>query len=454
MANTKGRNNQPAPYKTSRILSVFANRKRLAILVIVIAILGYFGYQRYRASSKKPTYQTAQAQRGSLVSSVSASGQVLSTNNVNVTTSASGVVSQVYVKDGDQVSAGSKIAQVTLDLAGSQQYNQATAAYLAAKTSLDSANVAMFTLQSDLLSKWKAFTDLATSSQYQNADGSPRVDQRTLPQFMTVQDNWLAAEQKYKDQQTVIAQAKSDLASRSIALAEASPTITAPIAGTVSNLGIVPNMTLGSQGSSVSVGTGGSVSSNTNTQEVAVIQNESTPIATFNASETDIGSIKLGDSATVTLSATGDKTFTGKVVAVDKIGTVSSGVTNYKVLISFDTESGGVLPNMAASAKIITNVKDNVILVPSTAIQTGGGQSTVRVMRNGNPISVPVEVGDSNDTQTEIISGISEGDTIVTSMINPTGSSPTTGATSPFGIGGGGRGGAVFRGGGGGGDGH
>jgi multidrug efflux pump subunit AcrA (membrane-fusion protein) len=441
MVANNGKKNKPAPKILSRIKAFFASRKRAAAVAVLVIVIGYFGYQRYTASTKKLTYQTAQAQKSSLVISVSASGQILSTNIINISTSASGVVQDVYVKNGDKVNSGDKIAQITLDAAGQQQFTQASAAYLSAKHNLDAANATLFSLQSTLFSKWKIYTDLATNSTYQDSDGSPNTSNRTLPAFTTVQDDWFSAEANYKNQQGAIAAAQADLSSKWVSYQQASPTITAPISGTVSNLGIVPNMALGSQGSSVSVGTGGSVSSNSNTQTVAVVQNESMPIATFNISETDISSLKIGEETTVTLDATGNKTFTGKVVTVDNIGAVTSGVTNYKVLIAFDTKAPGVLPNMAASAKIITKVKNDVILVPSAAVQTSGGQSTVRIMKNGNSISVPVELGDSNDTQTEIISGVNEGDTVVTSVNSQT-TTGSTGATSPFG--GGGAGGA-FR---------
>lgn len=438
MAGKNGKNNKPAPNILSRIRALFANRKRAAIVAVIVILIGYFGYTRYVAGTKKPTYQTAQAQKGTLVTTVSASGQILSTNIINISTSASGVVSDVYVKNGDKVNAGDRIAQITLDLQGQQQFTQASAAYLASKHNLDAANATLFSLQSTLFSKWKAYTDLATNSTYQNADGSPNTSNRTLPAFTTVQDDWFAAEANYKNQQGAIAAAQADLSNKAVSYQQSSPVITAPISGTVSNLGIVTNMTLGSQGSSVSVGTGGSVSSNSNTQTVAVIQNESMPIATFNVSETDISSLKIGEEATVTLDATGNKTFAGKVATVDNIGAVTSGVTNYKVLITFDSEAPGVLPNMAASAKIITNVKNDVVLVPSAAVQTTGGQPTVRIMRNGNPVSVPVEVGDSNDTQTEIVSGVNDGDTVVTGVTNARTTTGTSGAVSPFGGGGGG----------------
>jgi len=106
---------------------------------------------------------------------------------------------------------------------------------------------------------------------------------------------------------------------------------------------------------------------------------------------------------------------------------------------------------MAIDAKIITNVKDNVLLVPSAAVVTTNGETTVRVLKNGVMSSVPVTVGDSNDTQTEITSGLNEGDTVVTAVIGGATTTATTG-TSPFsalggnrGFGGGGGGGAAVR---------
>jgi multidrug efflux pump subunit AcrA (membrane-fusion protein) len=103
---------------------------------------------------------------------------------------------------------------------------------------------------------------------------------------------------------------------------------------------------------------------------------------------------------------------------------------------------------MAVNAKIITNVKDNVLLVPSTAVQTTNGQSTVRILKNGQLQTVAVTTGDSNDTDTEIMSGLSEGDTVVTSIVTQSTGSRAT--SSPFsgGFGGGNR--VFFNGGGGG----
>jgi len=92
------------------------------------------------------------------------------------------------------------------------------------------------------------------------------------------------------------------------------------------------------------------------------------------------------------------------------------------------------------NAKIITNIIDNVILVPNAAVQTVNGQSTVKIMKNGKVSEVSVEVAGSNDTQTAITVGLNEGDVVITGTVSPTVTSRTQ-QTSPFG----GFGGGGFR---------
>jgi hypothetical protein len=98
---------------------------------------------------------------------------------------------------------------------------------------------------------------------------------------------------------------------------------------------------------------------------------------------------------------------------------------------------------MAVSANIITKTKDSVLIVPPAAVKTVGGQSFVRVIKDGKQVETPVEIGLSSDTTIEITSGIAEGDTIVTSVVAQSTSvqRASTGA-SPFGA----VGGGLFRG--------
>lgn len=421
-----------------RIKQLVLPHKRLVIGLLIIAVTGFFFWQKSAGNSKKPALQTTKAEKGTIVSSLTASGQIASAGNMPVTTQTSGVVKNVFVKNGDIVAAGQNLFEITPDQQSLQKQSAAWANYLSAKNSLDSANQAIFSLQSDMFTKWKTYMDLAQSSSYQNSDNSPKNDARALPQFYSPYDDWLSTEAKYKNQQGVIAQAQAALTSSWNSYQAVSPVVTASIAGRVDDitlvLGMVISPQLNSQGS-------------TNAQRLATVKTDTTPIASFNLPEVDVTKVKSGQKVTITLDALPGKTFTGKVIGVDRTGVVSSGVTNYPTTVQLDTQAPDVLSNMSATANIILDNKSDVILVPSSAIVNIGGQSIVRLMKKGIIIQQPVEIGLSSDSQTEIINGVKEGDEIITSSIAAAGGPNSSSPFSAFGS----RGFGGFGGGGGGG---
>jgi len=391
---------------------ILANRKGTAILAVALIILIFAGV-KVLANKKAatPQYQTATVEKGNLISAVSASGQIIQANIINIATQATGVVNEVLVKDGDKVYVGQTIAKLELDPAGSQASTQAYSAYLSAKNSLVSAQTNLYTLQNTLFVANQKFIN----------DAAARNLATTDPTYIEEWATWLAAEATYKNQENVIAQAKVNLNNARLTYQQTSATISAPLAGTVDNITLTP----------------GQVTSAAD--RVAVIKIQGNPIGTFNVLEIDIIKVKPGQKVTVTLDSIADKTFTGVVASVDKIGTVSSGVANYPVTISFDTENEQILPNMSASANIIITSKNNVFLVPSSALQTQNNQTVVRILNKNNQIQyVNVEAGISSDTQTEIISGLDEGETVITGTVSATTSSQSSSVFSSFGRGAGG----------------
>jgi HlyD family secretion protein len=249
---------------------------------------------------------------------------------------------------------------------------------------------------------------------------------------MSSNDNWLAAEAKFKNQQNVIDQAQISVNSAYLSYQETSPIIYAPISGTVTGFSYQVGSVITAQ--SNSSGTSAS-------QKIASIKTKASPTMTVNMTQIDVPKIKIGNKVTVTLDAFSGKTFTGKVISIDSVGAVSSGVTTYPTVILLDTDSADILTNMTGQANIITDVKDEALLVPVSAIKTQtDGTSSVQIMKNGVPTTVTVEAGVSSDTQTEILSGVSEGDTIVTSTVS-TGAKTTSSTSSPFSLFGNNRGG-------------
>ncbi len=195
-------------------------------------------------------------------------------------------------------------------------------------------------------------------------------------------------------------------------------------------------------------------------------------IATITLNEIDATKVRVGQKATLTFDAVDGLSIAGAVEEVGALGTVTQGVVNYDVKIGFDTQDERIKPGMSVSAAIITETKPDVVLVPNAAVKASGTthyvqlldatSSTTQASSNngavtGTPRQQIVEVGESNDTVTEITSGLTGNESIVVQTIAPT-TPPLAkgGATSSAipGLGGGGAfrgagGGGNFRGGGG-----
>lgn len=164
--------------------------------------------------------------------------------------------------------------------------------------------------------------------------------------------------------------------------------------------------------------------------------------------EVDIAKIKLDQKSTLTFDAIDDLTITGSVIGIDSVGTVSSGVVTYNVSVGLDVEDARVKPGMSVSATIIIDTAQDVITIPSSAIKTSNDGSYVEVFGSALatpasgvqgstsetlPKQVMVNLGLSDDSNTEIISGLKEGDIIVTKTVTSTVSKTTASAPSILG---------------------
>lgn len=176
-------------------------------------------------------------------------------------------------------------------------------------------------------------------------------------------------------------------------------------------------------------------------------------IAEISLNEVDVAQVIIGKKALLVLDAIEGLTIPGEVVEIDALGTENQGVVTYKAKISFDSPDERVKPGMSVSAEIITDTKVGVLFVPNAAIKSQNG-NFVEVVRNipsglsmtasVNATSLPslpqkqqIEVGVSNDDVTEIVSGLSEGDIVVTRTIQGSTNTPpqSTQRTGLFGRG-------------------
>jgi multidrug efflux pump subunit AcrA (membrane-fusion protein) len=154
---------------------------------------------------------------------------------------------------------------------------------------------------------------------------------------------------------------------------------------------------------------------------------------TATIAEADIGALKVGQDAEVTLSAS-DETMTGTVSAVSPEGTTTSNVVQYPVTVSVTDPPAAARLGASVSVTITTGSAEDVLLLPTSAITTTGTRSTVTLVKNGVTTPTVIETGLEGSSTTEIKSGLAAGDVVQI----PTTTTTTTTGIPGFGGGAGG----------------
>ncbi len=513
------------------IKAIFKHKFITAIILILIIVGGYFGYQGLTKKSDTIQYATTIVQKGTIVVSVSGSGQVSSVDQADIKSKASGDVVQLLVKEGQAVGWGQVIARIdTTDInkqiadaqwnLQQQQISYDNAVLSASRALSDAYNSGYSSVSTSFFNLSGYMQDLkdvlgtdqsATEyiSGYRMILGSESIFIKNLlddysPALSNFNDKFVFFRQVYKnsDSDTVYklisdtidtaklisqalesarhmhdAIALADYGSLNIAshINTMKPKIDSDVSSIYSNINSLQNIkdtiddanrnnpnniavaennlrakkdaltdlqkTLGDYTvvspfagviSKLNIKNGDSISSSATIATMVTKQN----IAEISLNEVDAAKVKVGQKATATFDAIDGLTLTGKVAKIDTVGTVSQGVVSYNAQIIFDTQDDRVKSGMSVSVAIIVDMKDNVILAPNSAIKTLNGSSAVQILQNNIPVSVPVETGLSDDTMTEIVSGLQEGESIVSRTITSSATSTSSSAarTSTFGI--------------------
>lgn len=373
--------------------------KQKLIIIVLIIILAFLGYKQTQGSSEKTTYQYATIEKGDITKIVSETGEITATNKTDISTSITGVVTQVYVENGQSVTRDQDLFYIQ-STATQTERSQAWANYLSAKTSLEQAQASKYSSQAKLFTAWDNFKELAESDEYELEDGTARTDERNLPEFQTPEKEWLAAEAEYKSQDEVIAKAQASL---NTAWLNYQATIDGPVKATAT--GTVHNL---------AVATGQAVAAN---DTALVIKSESQTWVKVAINENDINAVQPGQSAKISIDALSSEPVSGTVQRVDEFGTELSDVMTYYVYITLDETPGQVRPGMTSQVDIITEQKNDILLVPNTAIKLYQGNKAVQIMDpdTNTVINQPITVGIAGDTNSEVLSGLKEGQQIITS---------------------------------------
>jgi HlyD family secretion protein len=202
------------------------------------------------------------------------------------------------------------------------------------------------------------------------------------------------AEAQVKQDEAALQQAQAALAKASLV---------APFDGSVGDIFIQVGQQVGSS-----------------TQAVALVDLSKLNL-TITLAEVDEPKVQIGQPAQITLDAEPGAAFTGTVTEVDLVGTTTQGVVNYAATVSVDHPAATIRPGMNASASIILQQRENVLLVPNRAVRSVGTRGkSVTVLYQGQLIDTPVTLGLSGNSQSEVVSGLQEGDLVVINQTTTT----------------------------------
>jgi RND family efflux transporter MFP subunit len=376
-----------------KILSALGKRKKYVWIAIAIFVAGgsYYWYSKSKSTTNQVQYVTATAEKGTLTSSISASGNIIVDQSATVDPTITGTVADLAVAVGDQVKKGQFLFNIVNgDLTVSVA--KANASLKQSKDAVESAEVDVKSAKADYAAnKKKEDKTPGTYTDKQLKVMKDKID--TAEDKVTqAEKNFIATQADYNNTLTEAGKRK----------------VTATIDGTVNAINI-------KNGDDLS-----RLSSSSTSQAPIIIGDLGTMKAQVQVNEVDVADVSQGQKVTLIFDAVDGLQATGTVEKIDSLGTIDQGVVTYNVTIDIDSLDSRIKPEMSVSASIITDVKQNVLIVPASAVKTQNSSMYVEVLNSGNsPVQKNIEIGITNGTDTEIISGISAGDKVVTQTIDP-----------------------------------
>ncbi len=443
-------------------------KRALVIVIGAVLIAGAIGgivwYNMDRARNAQAAVSPddlATVTRGDLIATVSATGAIKPRSSADLAFMASGPVSEILLKRGDKVQAGQPIvkldagelqlslaqADANLNLAQAKltqlQKGGSQTAVAAAQANLTSAQAAYNKLlqpdpndvaqaQADL-AKAKAALDQAQAA-YDRIGGGSNPNIGMMPQSLQLQQATLdyqkaltAYNARFKPTDAQLKAAQAQVQAAQDQLARLAPTsddlaqaqanvdaakaardlakkrldeavVVAPFDGTIVAMDL-------DKGDFVQAG-----------KPVVTVADIDHMQITLNVDETDVPRVAVGQKVSLDLDAYPGKTIDGSVTEIAPGAATVQGVVNYEVKIDVGQTDIPIKMGMTANANVEVAHKNGILLVPNRAIRASNNKRYVTIYNNGQQHEVEVQLGLSNDQESEVISGLSEGQQVITAV--------------------------------------
>ena len=408
-------------------------RRSVLWLPVALALLsgaGYYAWQRQQQRNTAPSYVTETAARGNLTLSVSANGTLQPTRTVNIGSELSGTVLRVLVDVNDQVKKG----QVLVELDTAKLKDQVTRSRAALAVAQAQLAQAQSTTQ-------ESRSNLARLQEVARLSGGKVPAASELDAAKATLERALSAQ---ASAEANLQSARAALSTDETNLSKAS--IRSPIDGVVLTRSVDPGNAVAASLQAVTLFT---VAEDLRQLQLQV-----------NVDEADVGRVKVGQQASFTVSAFPSRRFPAKITRVSYGSTITDNVVTYTTKLDVSNADLSLRPGMTATSTIVATERQNVLLVPNTALRfspVGNGEATAKsgssimasvmprmprtgarksatggapakqvwVLKDGAPVAVKVTPGISDGRMTEIVEGeLSEGMAVITDQRSRSAATP------------------------------
>ncbi len=380
--------------------------------VLVVVVLGIMAARLVKGTQIDPN-RIAKATRGDVARSVVATGKIQPITKVEVKSKASGIVEKLYVDINNRVRKGQPLAQ--LDQQEILAQVEAQRAQLAAAE----ANVATYLANIEQDKVNAAAPDLpmykATLDRNKQMATEGVVSQQALDDanraYLAALNKRDAAHAQIGVDMAKLKQARAEVMQSQASLKQLEEqlsytTIVAPMDGVI----LSRDVEIGDAVSSILV--------LGSTATLVMTEGDTTQVyVQGKVDEADIAHVYMGQAARIKVESFRDRVFHGKVTKIAPLGVEKDNVTTFEVRVSIDNPGGELKANMTANAEILLDEHKGVLTVPENAVSYDNQKNAFvdvpdRNQKEGTR-KVPIKVGLSNGSVTEVVSGLKEGDEVV-----------------------------------------
>ncbi len=385
----------------------------LSIIAVVVLAAAGFGLARLVSGASIDPNRIAKVTRGDVARSVVATGKIQPITKVEVKSKASGIVEKLFVDINNKVTKGQPLAQLDQqEIAAQVDAQRAQLASAQANVTSYEANIEQDKVNAKApdLPMYKATLDRNAEMRKEGLVSQQAYDD-TNKDYLAALTRRDSAQAQIGVDTAKLKQAKAQVLQSQASLKQLEEqlsytTIVAPMDGVI----LSRDVEIGDAVSSILVlGSTATLIMTEGDINQVYVQGK--------VDEADIAHVYMSQPARIKVESFRDRVFTGKVTKIAPLGVEKDNVTTFEVRVSIDNPGGELKANMTANAEILLDEHKHVLTVPESAVSYDNQKNaTVQIpdskQKDGYRV-IPVKVGLSNGSVTEIVSGLTEGQQVI-----------------------------------------